>query len=39
MKDGDSIVLKGHTLVNGKRVGFGECTGKLVPPIPEESYY
>ena len=39
MKDGDSITLRGHTTVNGKRVGFGECTGKLVPAIPEEQYY
>lgn len=39
MRDGDSITLKGHTLVNGKRVGFGECTGTLVPPKPESDYY
>lgn len=39
MLDGDSITLRGHTQVNGKRVGFGECTGTLVPAAPESDYY
>lgn len=39
MQDGDTITLRGHTIVNGKRVGFGECAGTLIPAAPESDYY
>ena len=30
-EDGDTIILKGHANVNGKRVGFGDCITKMTP--------
>jgi hypothetical protein len=39
MRDGDSLTIRGHSIVNGKRVGFGDCAGTLIPSRPESEYY
>ncbi|WP_422020066.1 fumarylacetoacetase [Roseibium sp.] len=31
IEDGDTLVLRGHASGNGFRIGFGECSGKLLP--------
>ena len=31
IEDGDTLTLRGHALGDGYRVGFGECTGTLLP--------
>jgi fumarylacetoacetase len=31
--DGDTIIIKGHAEKSGIRVGFGECSGKILPAI------
>lgn len=31
IKDGDTVILRGWGEANGVRIGFGECTGKLLP--------
>lgn len=32
LQDGDTVILQGHCLgVNGGRVGFGDCSGSLLP--------
>ena len=31
IEDGDTLVLRGHAKGNGFRIGFGECSGKLLP--------
>ena len=31
LEDGDTIVIKGHGQQDGKRVGFGEVRGKIIP--------
>lgn len=33
INDGDTVVMKGWGEVNGLRIGFGECTGKLLPAL------
>jgi len=33
VNDGDTIVMKGWGEVNGLRIGFGECTGKVLPAL------
>jgi len=33
LKDGDRVTMKGHCQSNGYRVGFGECTGKVLPAV------
>jgi fumarylacetoacetase len=33
INDGDTVVMKGFGEVNGLRIGFGECTGKLLPAL------
>ena len=30
LQDGDTIVLRGFNTADGKRIGFGECVGKIV---------
>lgn len=31
LKDGDTVTMKGHCQADGYRVGFGECTGTVLP--------
>lgn len=31
IEDGDTLVLRGHAKGDGFRIGFGECSGKLLP--------
>jgi len=39
IEDGDSIVITGFANRNGKKIGFGECSGKVLPAHPETDYY
>lgn len=34
IEDGDSLTLRGHAQGNGFRIGFGDCTGKILPAKP-----
>lgn len=34
LKDGDTVTMRGFCQGEGFRVGFGECTGKLLPATP-----
>ncbi|CAN7984030.1 unnamed protein product [Ixodes hexagonus] len=34
LKDWDEVVIKGYCQANGKRVGFGECKGVVLPAHP-----
>ncbi|KAG8261830.1 hypothetical protein J6590_065277 [Homalodisca vitripennis] len=36
LHDGDEVIFKGYCLGDGFRVGFGSCTGKLLPAVPLE---
>ena len=31
IKDGDDVIVTGFCSGNGMRVGFGRCTGKVLP--------
>lgn len=31
IEDGDTIIMKGHAEKDGVRIGFGECSGKVLP--------
>jgi fumarylacetoacetase len=31
LKDGDEVILRGYGQGNGYRIGFGECSGKVLP--------
>lgn len=31
LKDGDTVIMKGHCQADGYRVGFGECVGTVLP--------
>lgn len=33
LEDGDTVIMKGHAEKDGVRIGFGACTGKLLPAI------
>lgn len=32
-KDGDNIILRGYCENENGRIGFGKCTGKILPPV------
>jgi len=34
LQDGDEVILTGHCEKGGRRVGFGECRGKILPALP-----
>jgi fumarylacetoacetase len=31
IEDGDTITMKAHAMAEGVRIGFGECTGEILP--------
>lgn len=33
LEDGDTILMKGHCEANGVRIGFGVCSGSVLPPV------
>lgn len=33
LEDGDTVIFRGHAERNGVRIGFGECTGKILPAL------
>jgi fumarylacetoacetase len=37
LEDGDRLTIRGHAQGGGHRIGFGECTGRVLPaaPLPE----
>ena len=35
LEDGDTLTLSGHAQGDGFIVGFGECTGKLLPALEQ----
>ncbi|THH35193.1 fumarylacetoacetase [Aliishimia ponticola] len=35
IEDGDTLSLHGHATGDGYRIGFGDCTGKLLPAGPD----
>ncbi|MBY6116685.1 fumarylacetoacetase [Mameliella alba] len=35
LEDGDTLTLRGAALGDGYRVGFGECTGKVLPALDD----
>jgi fumarylacetoacetase len=32
IEDGDTIVMRGYAQRENIRIGFGECSGKILPP-------
>jgi fumarylacetoacetase len=33
LQDGDTVRMHAHAQKNGVRIGFGECAGKILPPV------
>lgn len=33
LKDGDEVIIRGYSEKDGVRVGFGECSGVVLPAI------
>ncbi|MEK6780320.1 MAG: fumarylacetoacetase [Bacteroidota bacterium] len=33
IEDGDTIILRGHAEKDGVRIGFGDCSGKILPSL------
>jgi len=34
LEDGDTLTLRGHAQGGGYRIGFGECSGTILPAVP-----
>ena len=39
IQDGDSVNIRGSAVNNGKKIGFGECEGTVLPVLPESEYF
>lgn len=39
LEDGDTVELRGFAGNGPNRVGFGSCSGKVVPALPQEYFY
>jgi fumarylacetoacetase len=37
IEDGDTVKLRGHAQGEGYRIGFGDCTGQVLPPDSRNS--
>ncbi|MCY1126647.1 fumarylacetoacetase [Frigidibacter sp. RF13] len=35
IEDGDELTLRGHAQGEGYRIGFGDCTGKVIPALAD----
>lgn len=33
LEDGDTVIMRAHSEKDGVRIGFGECRGKILPPL------
>jgi fumarylacetoacetase len=33
IEDGDTIIIRGHASKDGVRIGFGDCSGKILPAL------
>lgn len=33
IEDGDTVIIRGHCEKDGVRIGFGDCTGKILPAL------
>lgn len=33
IEDGDTVIMRGHAEKNNVRIGFGECSGKILPAL------
>lgn len=36
IQDGDEVIMRAHCQKDGVRIGFGECSGVVLPAIPFE---
>jgi fumarylacetoacetase len=34
LEDGDTLTLRGHASGDGYRIGFGDCSGTILPAVP-----
>jgi fumarylacetoacetase len=35
LQDGDTVTFRGHAQGNGYRIGFGTCTGRIIPALKD----
>lgn len=35
LEDGDTLTLRGHAQGDGYRIGFGECSGTILPALDD----
>ncbi len=38
LEDGDRLTLRGHAQGDGYRIGFGEATGTVLPPVDKPDW-
>jgi fumarylacetoacetase len=38
LEDGDRLTLRGHADAGNYRIGFGDCTGRILPELPQSSW-
>ena len=38
LEDGDTVIMRGHAMGDGFRIGFGECAGTLLPAVEKPEW-
>jgi fumarylacetoacetase len=33
IQDGDTVIMRGHSILNGVRIGFGELSTEVLPAV------
>ncbi len=39
LQDGDTLILRGNCRGNGYTIGFGDCSGKILPALEDGNYF
>lgn len=39
LQDGDTVVMNGYCKGEGYTIGFGECSGKVIPALDDKEYF
>jgi fumarylacetoacetase len=39
LNDGDTLILRGACKGNGYTIGFGDCSGKILPALDDSHYW
>lgn len=39
LQDGDTVIMRGACRGNGYTIGFGDCSGKILPALDDSNFF